>query len=582
MGKPVFRWDFALRPARRDFSLRRNSHEARVARKQKEEGHPGPQACRPAPDPAEKISARQKQGEKSGSGQKLKAKATKPKVAKRKVVLVKAAKSKAKIGSKRKSARPVVTRTRKVAAVAPTTKPLTSVVAPAKLHPKLKVARKVARTTKTPALALGAAAATVTFAIEADEELALPATVLPESVAASRKMPPKPERKNGRKATSEPPLPLPSFLLEGDEPSHLEIGGLGEKFSLGPTVSHEHFSEAIAPLPEAYGTGKLFLTVRDPHWLYAHWDFTREEQFRHNARSVDRHLVLRVHDAGPVTPAVKPVAEYHVHPESKHWFVHVERAGESYKTELGYYRTGRKWQSLAFSAPQRTPPDNISTDSAVKFATIPAELSFGTMLSLLKEAAGESVAQNTPLAHAVEKIKPRTREHFPKAAAVGDWTPEQEQALAEVLAEACAREALPSSGEFVAETSPSEFTFDYEAGEAQPMAAPSSYVSSFFGGEVAKDFWFDVNAELVIYGATEPNATVTFAGKRIQLRPDGLFRFRFTLPDGQYELPITAVSADGTDGRAAELKFTRGTEVRGHVAVAPADPALKPPPSGGA
>jgi hypothetical protein len=537
----------------------------------------------PRPSLRRKSPAAKTTTKKAAPTRKLKAKAAKPKVAKRKIVRLKVVKPKAaqpktKIVSKRKAAKPVATRTRKIPVVAKTT-PLTSVAAPAKLRSKLKVAHKTVRKAKTPTLAFGAAAPVVTFAIEADEELALPATVLPESSAASRKTTLKSTGKNGRKATHEPPLPLPAFLLEGDEPSHLEVGGPGEKFSLGPTVSHEHFSEAIAPLPEAYGTGKLFLTARDPHWLYAHWDFTREEQFRHNARSVDRHLVLRVHNAAPLAPVGKPVAEYHVHPESKHWFVHVERADEIYKTELGYYRTGRKWQSLAFSAPQRTPPDNISTDSAVKFATIPAELSFGTMLSLLKETVGETVAQNTPLAHAVDKIKPFAREHFPKTTAAGDWTSEQEQALADVLAADRSRVALPSSGEFVAENPSSEFTFDYETGETKPHPTPASYVSSFFGGAEAKDFWFDVNAELVIYGTTEPNAIVTFAGRQIQLRPDGSFRFRFTLPDGQFELSVTAVSADGTDGRAAELKFTRDTEVRGDVAAAPADRALKPPPN---
>jgi hypothetical protein len=382
-------------------------------------------------------------------------------------------------------------------------------------------------------------------------------------------------RKSARKFAPGPKLNVPAFLLEGDEPSHPEVSGPGEKFSLGPTPPLDHFDEAKAPLPESYGTGKLFLTARDPHWLYAHWDFTREEQFRHNARSEDRHLVLRVH---PAAPAVPPVAEYHVHPESKHWFIHVESAGETYFTELGYYQPGHKWHSLAFSAPQRTPPDNISADSTVKFATIPTELSFNTMLALLKETAGEAAAKE-PLAHGVDKIRPRAGEHFPKTAP-GDWSPEQEQALAEIIATAQAGIALPGSEEFVARETAQvwpEFTFDFESGATAPL--PSSYVSSFLGGAEQKDFWLNVNAELIIYGATEPNATVTFAGKQIQLQPDGSFRFRFALPDGQYELPITAVSADGTDGRAVELKFTRATEARGHVVAAPNDPALKPPPS---
>jgi len=363
---------------------------------------------------------------------------------------------------------------------------------------------------------------------------------------------------------------VPAFLLEGDEPSHPEVSGPGEKFSLGPTAPLDHFAEAVTPLPESYGTGRLFLTARDPHWLYAHWDFTREEQFRHNARSVDRHLVLRVHDQDQ--PAA-PIAEYHVHPESKHWFAHVERAGEKYFAELGYYQSGRKWKSLTTSTPQRTPPDNISADATIEFATIPLELSFEKMLALLREQGDEVPEQNLPLARAIENIRARTRPDFPEAMRIADWTPEQEQALAEILAADRADLGSPNSQDSARE----EMDFAV-AGEAAAPDSPSSYVSSFFGGAGQKDFWFQVNAELIVYGATEPNATVTFAGKPVPLRPDGSFRFHFALPDGNYALPVVAVSADGTDGRAAELKFTRTTEIRGHVAAAPADPALLPLP----
>ena len=63
----------------------------------------------------------------------------------------------------------------------------------------------------------------------------------------------------------------------------------------------------------------------------------------------------------------------------------------------------------------------------------------------------------------------------------------------------------------------------------------------------------------------------------IRLRPDGTFSYRFVLPDGQYELPAVAVSADKTDGRAAGLKFGRSTEYRGDVGMHPQDPQMKPP-----
>jgi hypothetical protein len=107
--------------------------------------------------------------------------------------------------------------------------------------------------------------------------------------------------------------------------------------------------------------------------------------------------------------------------------------------------------------------------------------------------------------------------------------------------------------------------------------AVSSFSSPLGGMERRKGFWFNVNAELIIYGATEPDAEVTIGGRAIRLRPDGSFSYRFALPDGNYNLPAVATSADGTDSRAAGLKFSRSTEFRGEVGAHPQDPKLNPP-----
>lgn len=92
-----------------------------------------------------------------------------------------------------------------------------------------------------------------------------------------------------------------------------------------------------------------------------------------------------------------------------------------------------------------------------------------------------------------------------------------------------------------------------------------------------KEFWFQVNAELVIYGKTMPDAEVKIAGRTIRLRSDGTFSYRFALPDGHFPLPIQATSADGVDTRQARLTFQRQSEYSGQVQAVPQDPGLKPP-----
>jgi hypothetical protein len=59
------------------------------------------------------------------------------------------------------------------------------------------------------------------------------------------------------------------------------------------------------------------------------------------------------------------------------------------------------------------------------------------------------------------------------------------------------------------------------------------------------DFWFVLDAELIVYGATEPDARVTVQGRPVALRPDGTFTLRFQLPDGTQVIDATAVSSDG-------------------------------------
>jgi hypothetical protein len=101
-------------------------------------------------------------------------------------------------------------------------------------------------------------------------------------------------------------------------------------------------------------------------------------------------------------------------------------------------------------------------------------------------------------------------------------------------------------------------------------------ISSPAGGEewVRKGFWFNVNAELIIYGATEPNAQVAIAGRPIQLRPDGTFSCQFALPDGEYELTATAVSPEN-EVRQATMEFSRHTNFSGEVGAHPQNPSLE-------
>ena len=67
------------------------------------------------------------------------------------------------------------------------------------------------------------------------------------------------------------------------------------------------------------------------------------------------------------------------------------------------------------------------------------------------------------------------------------------------------------------------------------------------------NFHFEIDAELIVYGTTEPNAHVTLQGEPVHLRSDGTFTVRFSLPDSRQIIPAVASSGDGVEERTIVL-----------------------------
>jgi hypothetical protein len=374
-------------------------------------------------------------------------------------------------------------------------------------------------------------------------------------------------------------LNIPPILLEGDPPPVPDAAGPGQRYALGPTPPAPPAAAPDAPpkaeLPEAYGTEQLFLTARDPHWLFAHCDLTQEQLKKYTDFSIDRHVVLRVFRGAL---GGESVVEIPVQSESRDWFVPVPAAGAKYVAELGYVDAARRWVSVASSAATLTPPENPSDDTSVRFATIAPDVPFAQLVSMVKAA----VRQHVPLVEAMQQMRAAGFTKLPDPEQVkSEWTPAHEKALAEVVSVDRVRRVWIGSLE-ITELIRRQLQQHVSSITAAQFSLPSakgavSSVSSPFGGERPGGFWFNVNAELIIYGATEPNAKVTIGNRPIKLRPDGTFSLRFALPDGAYPLPVVAESADGEETREARLEFQRSTHYRGGVGAHPQDQSLNPP-----
>jgi hypothetical protein len=313
------------------------------------------------------------------------------------------------------------------------------------------------------------------------------------------------------------------------------------------------------------------------------------------------------------------VSETDVQAEAKSWFIPVPRGGMSYTAELGYYDRNDQWRTIATSKSTQTPPEALSEDRAAHFATVPPEMPL-VRLSEPEAPAAEAAPQLSDVlepavrgdAPPIEPVQqwtaeqraeplaitppplPESKEHprvaptsrLPAAPAPA-WSPEQARALQEIIPLDESRRVWMGSLEITEllrrhlreEVSSPAGGEQMQGPVARELAG--EWPSSPLGlGEVAaaggRSFWMNVNAELVLYGATDPRASVTVGGRLIRLRQDGTFSFRFALPDGEYPLEITATSSDQLDRRSVRLRFARQTQIQGEVGVHPQHPHLKP------
>lgn len=477
-----------------------------------------------------------------------------------------------------------------------------------------------------PAIPAGAAAALPVAAVAPTSK----ALVVTEKLSAPGPTAPKP------RATRQPrPVPgiIPAILLEPDHvPSEdLTITGPGARFEL---AQEPHAPAPTAPvipieLPESYGTEQIFLAARDPYWLLASWDLDARQRDLYNHRSATGTLAIRLrrdHGEGPIH------LEVHTRTDSRDWFLHAGSPDTTFVAELGYHeKNSGNWKRISISKPATTPrdravstspaPPTIASDpSPLMPAPVPVraadpsptpppqpptheEIVFVQATSGADATLGRPETDWTPSARfsasTEEKPAQAPVPTYTHPASTPRWSATQAKALDELISLELKKSQFGSleieevlrrrvtrmqESESVETNAPSSLALVESGGEeflARALGlARAGGPSSIEAAPVAakgKGFWFKVNAELIVYGSTEPDAQVTIGGRPVRLREDGSFSFRFALPDGSYALPVLAISRDGEDGRAAELSFFRGTRYSGEVQAHPQDHSLKTP-----
>ena len=259
-------------------------------------------------------------------------------------------------------------------------------------------------------------------------------------------------------------------------------------------------------LPVGYGKDRIVVMVRDPYWLHCYWELTRQSVQRaesalgqdwHGAKPILRVLDVGSHDTTSASEAV--VRDIDIHGGCNNWYVDVNNPPRSFRVDIGYLSRSGRFYVLARSNVVSTPRAGVS----------------------------DIIDEN--------------------------WADFDSKTADRIYA---------MSGGFDPTASSLELKQLFEERLRRPLGSPA--VTSFGSGAWlpgrGRKFWFQLDAELIVYGATEPQARVSLQGEPVKLRPDGTFTMRFSLPDSRQIIPAVAVSADGIEERTIVLAVERNTK----------------------
>ncbi len=306
----------------------------------------------------------------------------------------------------------------------------------------------------------------------------------------------------------------------------------------------------LGELPDGYGESRIMLMPRDPQWAYAYWDVpnSHKEELR---RQGGQQLALRIYDVTDIDinhQAPHSVQEYLCDEMAREWYLPIPVSDRNYVADIGYRCADGRWLVLARSATVSIPPVYPSDWVEDAFITVnwDQDLRGKTLYTLIppakKQAIGSDAAQGDQLYDAVFGMTKDTESMRMAGSLFGSMQQAPEAAV-------------------------SSYIFPSGVGMwAVPSASGQNMSGAGFSGDIAaprpRKFWLVADAELIVYGATEPDATVTIGDREIKLNPDGTFRFQMSFQDGVIDYPIKAVASDGEQTRSIHMNFERETPSR--------------------
>jgi uncharacterized protein len=251
---------------------------------------------------------------------------------------------------------------------------------------------------------------------------------------------------------------------------------------------------------------RVIVMVRDSYWLHAYWEITRQSVSRARAAMGQRWHgaipVLRLYEMendSTTNSERKIVRDVQIHGGVSNWYLDVDNPPMSFQIDIGYLAEDGTFLGLARSNVVVTPQSG-STGSG--------------------DGNWQGVADDFDRIYAL-------------------------------------------SGGYEQSGGQSDLKALFEERLRRPMGSPM--VTRFGMGAQSlsrsrQQITFNVDAELIVHGVTDPRAHVTLKGEPVRLESDGTFSVRLNLPDRRQVLPVVASSADGVEQQTIVLAVERNTK----------------------
>jgi hypothetical protein len=309
-----------------------------------------------------------------------------------------------------------------------------------------------------------------------------------------------------KKSNRNRPEPSGSHAPARSRGKFAELGTNG-RHSVGEAVDSDRL--ALRPWHGRIQSGgtrdRLLAVARDPYWIHAYWEIGSSTVER--ARAAMGQLwhgskpALRVMDV--TSEDTSTLCERHerdefIQSDANNWYVNIACPGKRYRVDLGFLSRRGSFFIVAKSNIVQMPPVSMSTSIEEDW----------------------NVAQQE-----IHRIQGRQND------------PESQQ-LSNQLIEL------------------------FEDRFHQPIHKTLlTHLPSTFLTHSEAPLKFEIDAEIVVYGVTNPTAKLTLQGEPVPIAADGSFSVRFHMPDSRQIIPAVASSADGGEEKTVILAVERNTKV---------------------